>query len=114
MTRAPKIVFLGLAACGLLAVSGAAHHATAGEKERVPVSDKPIAAVLEEHTPRLMSLPGVVGVGQGLCAGAPCIKVFVVEKTPELVGRIGVRIESYEVEITESGEMRALDADGSG
>ncbi len=73
--------------------------------------DKPIAAVLEDHTSRLMSLPGVVGVGRGLSAGAPCIKVLVVEKTPELVEWIGARIEGYAVEIAESGEIRALDAD---
>jgi hypothetical protein len=77
----------------------------------VPVPDKPIAAVLEDHTSRLMSLPGVVGVGQGLCAGAPCIKILVVEKTPELVEWIGAGIEGYPVEIAESGEIRALDAD---
>ena len=73
--------------------------------------DKTIEAVLEEHTPRLMSLPGVVGVGQSLCAGAPCIKVFVVEKTPELVERIGVRIEGYKVEVVATGEIRALNSD---
>ncbi len=111
MGRAPKTVFIGLAACVLLAVGGAAHHATAGQKERVPVPDKPIAAVLDGHTPRLMSLPGVVGVGQGRCAGAPCIKILVLEKTPELVVRIGGAIEGYEVEVVETGEIRALDAD---
>ncbi len=73
--------------------------------------DKTIEAVLETHSPRLMSLPGVVGVGEGRCAGVPCIKVLVLEKTPELVERIGVRIEGYAVEITESGEIRALDTD---
>ena len=73
--------------------------------------DKPISAVLADHTSRLMSLPGVVGVGQGLCAGAPCIKILVVERTPELVEWIGAWIEGYAVEIVESGEIRALDAD---
>ncbi len=70
--------------------------------------DKAIETVLEQHTLRLMSLPGVVGVGQGLCAGAPCIKVLVIEKTDDLAARIGDAIKGYPVEILESGEIRAL------
>ena len=72
--------------------------------------DKTIEAVLGEHTPRLMSLPGVVGVAEGRCAGAPCIKVLVLEKTDDLVARIGNAIEDYTVEIVETGEIRALDS----
>ncbi len=73
--------------------------------------DKAIETVLEQHTLRLMSLPGVVGVGQGLCAGAPCIKVLVIEKTDDLAARIGDAIKGYPVEILESGEIRALDSE---
>ncbi len=73
--------------------------------------EKTIEAVLEEHTPRLMSLPGVVGVAEGRCAGAPCIKVLGWEKTAELVEQIGVVIEGYKVEIVATGEIRALDSD---
>ncbi len=73
--------------------------------------DKTIEAVLGAHTPRLMSLPGVVGVGEGRCAGAPCIKVLVLEKTDDLVAQIGNAIEDYAVEIVETGEIRALDSD---
>ncbi len=102
-----------LAACVLLAVGGAAvaQPGRAGQEERAPMPDKTIEAVLEAHTPRLMALPGVVGVGQGHCAGAPCIKVLVLEKTPGLVERIGVVIEGYKVEVVETGEIRALDSD---
>ncbi len=113
MTRAPKTLFKGLAACVLLAVGAAAGAppGRAGQEERAPMPDKTIEAVLETHSPRLMSLPGVVGVGEGRCAGAPCIKVLVLEKTPELVERIGVVIEGYNVEVVETGEIRALDSD---
>ncbi len=105
--------FTRLAACVLLAVGGAAgaQPGRAGHEECAPMPDKPIAAVLETHSPRLMSLPGVVGVGEGRCAGAPCIKVLVLEKTPELVERIGDAIEGYKVEVVETGEIRALDSD---
>ena len=56
-----------------------------------------------------MALPGVVGAGQGLCAGAPCIKVFVAKKTPELVRQIPPAIEGYAVAVEETGEFQALD-----
>ncbi len=71
--------------------------------------EKAIEAVLNEHTPRLMSLPGVVGTGQGLCAGKPCIKVYVKRKTPDLLRRIPSAIEGHAVSVEETGEIRALD-----
>ncbi len=70
---------------------------------------KTIEAVLKEHTDSLMSIPGVVGTAQGLCAGKPCIKVYVVKKTPDLVKQIPSTLEGYEVTIQETGEIRALD-----
>ena len=71
--------------------------------------EKTIEAVLREHTDRLMSLPGVVGTAQGLCAGKPCIKVYVVKKTPDLVKQIPSTLEGYTVAVQETGEFRALD-----
>ena len=71
--------------------------------------EKSIEEVLQAHTPRLMSRPGVVGTAQGLCAGAPCIKVMVIQKTPELDQEIGGELDGYPVEILETGEIHALD-----
>ncbi len=71
--------------------------------------DKTIETVLKQHTDSLMSLPGVVGTAQGECAGNPCIKVFVIQKTDELVEQIPSAIEGYAVEIQETGEIRAVD-----
>jgi len=76
-----------------------------GEKE---MSAKTIQEVLKEHTDELMSLPGVVGTGQGLCDGRPCIKVFVIKKTQELEEKISGKLEGYPVRIEETGEIRAL------
>jgi len=73
------------------------------------LASKTIEAVLKEHTDRLMSLPGVVGTAQGKCAGQPCIKVFVVKKTSEVLTQIPSTIEGYEVLIEETGEIRARD-----
>ncbi len=77
-----------------------------GEEKEMTV--KTIVEVLKEHTEELMSIPGVVGIGQGLCNGKPCIKVLVIEKTPELAQKIPDIIEGYQVVIEETGEIRAL------
>ena len=54
-----------------------------------------------------MSIPGVVGIGQGLCDGARCIKVLVIERTPEIEKRIPDTLEGYRVEIDVTGRIRA-------
>ena len=74
-----------------------------------PMQEKTIEEALAEHTDSLMSLPGVVGTGQGLCDGQPCIKVFVVKKTPELLRQIPAEIEGYTVAVEETGEIKALE-----
>lgn len=94
------VVALSITAC-----SGAygGQHGKEGE-----MTTKGIEEVLSEHAERLMSLPGVVGTAQGECAGQPCIKVYVEKKTPELLEKIPTSIDSYPVEVEESGEIRAL------
>ncbi len=87
---------------GCLAISSG----FSGEEKEMSV--KTIEEVLKEHTEELMSIPGVVGIGQGLCNNKPCIKVFVIEKTPELEQEIPSSLEGYPVMIVETGEIRAL------
>jgi hypothetical protein len=77
------------------------------EREQVRMQQTTIEAVLEEHTDALMSLPGVVGTAHGECAGEPCIKVYVVQETPQLHERIPAAIEGYRVVVEEIGEIRA-------
>jgi len=69
---------------------------------------KAIEEVLKEHTKELMSIPGVVGMGQGLCDDKPCIKVFVVKETPGVDQKIPRILEGYPVVIEETGEIRPL------
>jgi len=54
-----------------------------------------------------MRTPGVVGVGIGQCSDRPCIKVFVVEKTPGLVASVPSTLEGYEVVIEATGDFTA-------
>ena len=70
--------------------------------------EKSIAAVLKEHTDSLMALPGVVGTGQGLSDGLPCIRVFVVMRTQALLDKIPSAIDGYPVVVDETGVIRAL------
>lgn len=74
------------------------------------MAGKTIEAVLKHHTDRLMALPGVVGTAIGECKGKPCIKVLVVEETPELLKLIPSTLEGFLVIIEETGEIRALDS----
>ncbi|MFC2041076.1 hypothetical protein ACFLTY_01990 [Chloroflexota bacterium] len=69
---------------------------------------KTIEELLRERADGLMSIPGVVGTAQGQCSGKPCIKVFVVKKTPELLKKIPSAIEGYTVTVQETGVIRAL------
>jgi hypothetical protein len=71
------------------------------------MASRTIAEVLKEHTTSLMAVPGVVGTGQGLCEGKPCIKVFVIEKTPDLEQKLPEILEGYPVVIKETGEIKA-------
>jgi hypothetical protein len=75
---------------------------------RNPMAAETIKEVLKKHTRDLMSMPGVVGTGQGLCEGKPCIKVFVIEKTPDLNQKIPKTLEGYPVVVEETGEIKAL------
>ncbi len=91
--------------CGVMGCVDKTSNDQEGEKQ---VTEKTIEEVLKEHTEELMSLPGVVGTAQGLCNDKPCIKVYVIEKTPELAQKIPDIIEGYQVVIQETGEIRAL------
>ena len=39
------------------------------------MAEMSITQALKQATPGLMKIEGVVGTAQGLCAGAPCIKL---------------------------------------
>ena len=71
--------------------------------------NRPIEVVQEEHTPALMALAGVTGTFIGATAdGRPCIKIMVVQRTPELERRLPQELDGYPVEIVESGHIRPL------
>lgn len=92
----------------VLALAVALTACTASPKGGESMPGRKIKEVLRAHTGELMSLPGVVGTAQGLCADRPCIKVYVIKKNAELGQRIPDTIEGYPVTIEETGEFRPL------
>jgi hypothetical protein len=75
-------------------------------QETTPVPVRPLEEVLRERTDRLMAMPGVVGIAEGLCDGRPCIKVFVAKKTAAVLKAIPASVEGYPVVVEETGEFR--------
>ncbi len=82
-------------------------HGQWWEPVQVASADNPITATLQDVTPLLMVLPGVVAVGEGRCGGTPCIKVYVVEKAADLVPWIHDIARGAPVDIVDAGEIRA-------
>lgn len=76
--------------------------------ENTNMSQRTIEEILREQSKKLMSVPGVVGVAQGLCGAEPCIRVFVVQKTEEIEKKIPTHLGRYPVILEETGEFRAL------
>ena len=75
---------------------------------------KTIDEVIKLYSDRLMTIPGVVGLYQGLDdSGRTCLKVMVVQKSPELEKRIPEWIDSFRVVVEETGEIKPMNhADG--
>ena len=58
-------------------------------------------------TDSLMSEAGIAGIGISECDGSPCLKVYVVARTDEVMSRIPKTFEGYQVTVMESGEIEA-------
>lgn len=64
-----------------------------------------IGEVLARHTPRLLALPGVLGVAEGEADGAPCIVVFVASDA-QPPPQLPAVIEGYLVVVRSTGAFR--------
>jgi len=62
--------------------------------------------ILEAHTPKLMSIPGVVGIAQAEAGGAPIILVFVNKMDERIRRDVPSTLEGYPVRVHEAGDVR--------
>ena len=74
----------------------------------MPLAD--INEVLSTHDDARMAIPGVAGVYVGLLDDdeTPCIKIMVVEKTPELEETLPKSLDGHPVVVEESGVIQPL------
>jgi hypothetical protein len=72
------------------------------------VSPPTVKEVIERQGPRLMAMPGVVGLYEAECAGKPCIRIMLLRRDPDLERRLPRRLEGYPVEFEVTGEIRPL------
>jgi len=70
------------------------------------MSRRPVAEILQEMSPVWMALDGVVLTYEGaLGDGSPCIRIGVVELTPELRAAIPDSAGGYPVIVDETGPL---------
>jgi hypothetical protein len=74
------------------------------------MSEPTIQSVLEKESPRLMAMPGVVGVAEGRTSdGKPCVRIYVDGLTPERRAQFPKTLGPYPVELEDSGgPIRAM------
>lgn len=77
--------------------------------EGVVAKRRAIEQVQDTYTDEWMAIPGVEGIGIGLCGGKPCIRVFSSRTAEELQGKIPLTIEGYPVTIEETGGFSAFE-----
>ncbi len=102
-----SLLGIGLAIFSIFSISRTNENVDISQKGS-PMATKGIDEVLKEHSKAIMSVPGVVGIGQGLCKGKPCIKVFVIKKNPDLDQRIPDNMGGYPVVVEETGRVKVL------
>lgn len=66
------------------------------------------ADVVRRNADRLMALPGVVGVAEGLTDGRPCVLVLVARRTAAIDAGIPPLLEGLPTRIVETGTPEPL------
>ena len=103
---APAVrAWLGVAL--LLAGCSAGGADPTGREDEVVTAD--IEAVLARRTPELMRIEGVQGVGQALCDGAPCIRVYVLDAATQ--ARVPAHLDGFQVSTVITGVIRTTTTD---
>lgn len=81
-------------------------------KEKINLPERDIKTVMEAHATELMAIPGVTAVAIGeLEDKTPCIKVYVIDRSEELVNKIPSSLEGHPVVVSVSGEITPMSDD---
>jgi hypothetical protein len=72
-----------------------------------PTKTVTVTNVLEQYTATWMQIEGVIGTGEGLDHGTPCVKVFVSSKTEAVDQKIPASVENIPIIIEVVGTIRA-------
>jgi hypothetical protein len=68
--------------------------------------DKPnVAEIINRHAQKLMSIPGVVGLGESLCNDAPCISIYLENDSPGLLQQIPSQLEGIPTKLRITGQI---------
>ena len=102
------VILFGMGIIVLVSSLVSCPNETVNERGGNGMSATTIKEVLRKYTDDLMSIQGVVGIGEGLCKDKPCIKIFVIRKTSELEEKIPKELEGHPVKVEETGEIRPL------
>jgi len=104
---AGSLAALALFLAGMMTTAVLEDSVPAAAEGEKAVAETTITEVLQERTEALMSVQGVVGAGQGLCDGRPCVKVYVVKKTMEVEQEIRRILAPHPFSIQESGRFQS-------
>lgn len=101
-----RVLPLALLLAGCARSNGAAEPEAGSTESPAAESERSmtIEEVLKQRTPELMRLDGVVGVGQGVCEGTPCIRVYIVADS--IAATLPPRVDGYRVDPVVTGPIR--------
>ena len=101
-SRAAMLLAMGilLSACTVAKVTG-----TEPEAAELAVPD--IATIIAIHEQSIMGLDDVEGIGESLCEGTPCIKIFLSEDNPSTRAVLPAELEGVPVVVELSGGFSA-------
>ena len=71
---------------------------------------KNIEDALKKGAHLVKALPEVIGVGQSICEGEPCIKLFLIKNTHDLEEKIPTYIDGFKVVSEVTGRVDARSA----
>ena len=105
-----RSILTGRALAFVLALSLLAPGCKSSRESAMSPPSRPLSAVLAEHAPRLMTIPGVVAVAEGETAsGRPCLKIWATG-ADAVRARLPKAIDGYDVVVEESGPIEAMDS----